>query len=76
MPQAMRTFIRVALPGVFLLTLGATPPNKPRTRTYYIAADQVEWNYVPGARDEVTGRPYVDSAFFANAKPRAVSTDV
>lgn len=46
----------------------------PRTRTYYIAADEVPWDYVPGGRDEIAGRPYADSAFFASAKPRQVST--
>jgi hephaestin len=45
-----------------------------QTRTYYIAADEVDWDYLPGGRDVVNGRPYVDSAFFANAPPRAVST--
>jgi manganese oxidase len=45
-----------------------------RTRTYFIAADTVTWDYVPGARDEVAGTPYADTAFFGNAKPRPVST--
>jgi hypothetical protein len=27
--------------------------NGGRTRTYFIAADRVTWDYVPGARDEV-----------------------
>ena len=70
--------LRLALPGMLLLSLGSAPPREQhhsvvaaRTRIYYIAADPVDWNYVPGGRDEVVGRPYVDSAFFANAKPRA-----
>ena len=46
----------------------------PRTRTYYIAADTVSWNYVPGGRDEIAGTPYADTAFFGGAKPRPVST--
>ena len=45
-----------------------------RTRTYFIAADTVTWDYVPGARDEIAGTPYADTAFFGNAKPRPVST--
>jgi len=48
--------------------------NAGRTRTYFIAADTVRWDYVPGARDEVAGTPYADTAFFGNAKPRPVST--
>lgn len=45
-----------------------------RTRTYFIAADEVTWDYVPGGRDEIAGEPYVDSAFFAKGQPHAVST--
>jgi FtsP/CotA-like multicopper oxidase with cupredoxin domain len=64
-----------------LLALASTPPGTarssivaPRTRTYYIAADVVPWDYIPGGRDEIAGRPYGDTAFFANARPRPVST--
>ena len=77
----MRPSFRAVLPG--LLLLGTASPHRgessnaalaPRTRTYYIAADPVDWNYVPGGRDEIEGRPYADSAFFADAKPQPVST--
>lgn len=61
---------RPTLPGGKQLP---TPPL-PRTRTYYIAADPVAWNYMPTGRDEIEGRPYTDSAFFAAAKARPVST--
>jgi len=50
------------------------PPVAARTRTYYIAADNVTWNYVPGGRDGIAGQPYADTAFLAKAKPRPVST--
>lgn len=43
-------------------------------RRYFIAADEVPWDYVPGARDEITGVPYADTAFFTKGKPRPVST--
>lgn len=49
-------------------------PNAGKTRTYFIAADTVTWDYVPGARDEIAGAPYADTAFFGSAKPRPVST--
>ncbi|MEO8945099.1 MAG: multicopper oxidase domain-containing protein [Gemmatimonadaceae bacterium] len=72
---------RFILPSVLLLQLGASSPREtglspvaPRTRTYYIAADEVDWDYVPGGRDEIADRPYADSAFFASAKPKEVST--
>jgi len=47
---------------------------RPETRTYFIAADPMSWDYVPGGRDEITGQPYVDTAFFARGKPRPVGT--
>ena len=45
-----------------------------RLRTYYIAADTVSWDYVPGGTDEITGRPFADSAFFAKSPPQPVGT--
>ena len=51
----------------------ASPPA-PRTRTYYVAADTVRWDYVPGGVDRITGLPYADTAFFRDSAPRAVAT--
>ena len=70
---------RSIVPGLMLMTLPMIPSRnqaavQPRTRTYYIAADEVAWDYVPGGRDEIAGRPYIDSAFFAKATSRPVST--
>ena len=70
---------RSIVPGLMLMTLPWIPSRDraavlPRTRTYYIAADEVAWDYVPGGRDEIAGRPYIDSAFFAKATSRPVST--
>jgi FtsP/CotA-like multicopper oxidase with cupredoxin domain len=31
---------------------------KPRTRTYYVAADEVEWNYAPSETDPMTGEAF------------------
>lgn len=33
-----------------------------RIRTFYIAADEVEWNYTPSGRDEAMGMPFDDIA--------------
>jgi hypothetical protein len=32
------------------------------TRTYYIAADKVVWDYAPRGRDEITGKPFDEVA--------------
>ena len=33
-----------------------------RTRTYYIAADEVDWNYAPSGRDQAMGMPFTGLA--------------
>ena len=50
---------------------GAAPP--PHTRTYYVAADAVEWDYAPGEGNAITGAPYDSTAqvFVANG-PTAI----
>jgi FtsP/CotA-like multicopper oxidase with cupredoxin domain len=42
--------------GATLLTFAAQPAAA-RERTYFIAADEVLWNYAPSGRDLVAGRP-------------------
>ena len=66
--------------GVFLATLmgcaaapgGGGPPAQ--TRTYYIAADSVEWNYAPGSDTNlITGAPYDSVArFYALSGPTRI----
>lgn len=75
----MRAYTIVSMIAFCTLSSGAAHPaprreSAGRTRTYFIAADTVTWDYVPGARDEIAGTPYADTAFFGNAKPRPVST--
>lgn len=67
------------LPAVSALLLAGAPaadsdPPTGRTRTYYIAADELTWNYVPGGRDEISGRPFADSAYFRQGPTLPVST--
>lgn len=38
--------------------LGANAPANLRTRTYYVAADVVLWDYAPGDRDRISGIPF------------------
>ncbi len=37
-------------------------PVTGKIRTYYIAADEVPWDYVPGENDAMTGRPFTGAA--------------
>ena len=47
--------------------------SSPRTHSYYISADEVTWNYLPEDVDRITGKPRVDSAFFARGQPKVIS---
>jgi hephaestin len=65
-----------ALLVVALAAVIALRPNSTagRTRTYYLAADPVAWDYVPGGSDAIAGHPFADSAFFRDSTRQAVST--
>lgn len=38
------------------------PPGPGQTRTYYLAAEEVEWDYAPANRNEIAGQPFDDQA--------------
>ena len=44
------------------------PPPSGATRTYYIAADEVDWNYAPADHDHMTGKPYDERARYYTEK--------
>jgi FtsP/CotA-like multicopper oxidase with cupredoxin domain len=54
----------------------ATAAVPPMTRTYFVAADEVEWNYAPLGHNGITGEPYGDqeNTFVANGPDRIGST--
>jgi manganese oxidase len=44
-----------------------------KLRTYYIAADQVTWDYAPGGINRITGQPFGDAeSFWVASGPRQV----
>src|SRR5262245_36011693 len=52
-------------PGVAVPTASKAAPisnqkGTPVTRTYYIAADEVEWDYAPSGVNLIAGRPFND----------------
>jgi FtsP/CotA-like multicopper oxidase with cupredoxin domain len=56
-------FVGVGLLGVLLFGLVAfaqapAGSSAGKTRTYYIAADEVNWDYAPSGRDEAMGMPF------------------
>ena len=44
------------------LAAGATATCPGKTRTYYIAADEVQWDYAPSGKNLITGQPFDDVA--------------
>lgn len=38
------------------------PAGAGQLRTYYIAAEEVVWDYAPSGRDQITGRPFDETA--------------
>jgi len=62
MPPLVSRRLRATL--IVLIALVATPPVISRraaastVRKYFIAADEVAWNYAPAGRNLVTGAPF------------------
>jgi FtsP/CotA-like multicopper oxidase with cupredoxin domain len=53
----------ICLAGLILTTnalvvCAATAPSAGKTRTYYVAADEVNWDYAPSGRDEAMGMEF------------------
>lgn len=68
-------FPRIALAVSCLVVVSCVPPTSGGvTRTYYLAADEVEWDYVPGGVNGITGQRYQDTAFVQRGPSRPVST--
>jgi uncharacterized cupredoxin-like copper-binding protein len=65
-PRLVTTVIGFVVAVVLVLTVinfGSVQANfkrvtyRPQTRTYYIAAEKVQWDYAPGGVDQMTGKP-------------------
>jgi FtsP/CotA-like multicopper oxidase with cupredoxin domain len=56
--------VAVAVPAVAALALGnsRSATGGGTTRTYYIEADEVVWDYAPAGRNEITGEPFDETA--------------
>lgn len=50
----------LAVLGLFVTSSCAPPTAAPagQTRTYYVAADEVDWDYAPTGADRITGREF------------------
>jgi FtsP/CotA-like multicopper oxidase with cupredoxin domain len=49
------------------------PQASGATRTYYVAADEVDWNYTPADHDHMTGRSYSERArYYTETGPERI----
>jgi len=61
--------LMVSVPGWAQSSSSATSSGK--TRTYYVAADPVVWDYAPSGVNQVTGKPFGDAEnFWTTSGPR------
>ncbi len=62
------TRVRTALPFMLLFAFAACGPSggagAPMTRTYYVAAEEVAWDYAPSGGNRITGQPFEGIAEF------------
>jgi len=76
--NSRRLFAAVALLAAgALVWIAARATPAPQTRVYYIAADEVEWDYAPAGRDLISGQPFDSvSRPFTEAGPRRMGRRV
>jgi manganese oxidase len=71
----MRNLVRVAA-VIALLTVGSAAGAQDKTgvlRTYYIAADELDWDYMPSGKDMMMGMsPTGYAKFFASHPPQLI----
>src|SRR5690242_12126808 len=59
-PARLALFFVISMLSLAPVIHARSSTKKPqgKTRTYYIAADEVNWNYAPSGRDEAMGMPF------------------
>jgi hephaestin len=62
------------LASLWALGLAGCADRTGTVRTYYIAADVVDWDYMPGGADGIAGITRTDTAYFVTAGARPVSS--
>jgi len=70
----MAQFFRLAAMLVLLSTVALGKPSG-EIRTYYIAADEVDWDYAPGGVNKMMGRKFEGySTVFTERSPHRIGT--
>jgi len=58
---AVGVLLALALVIGFAVDRSDTAPPAGQTRVYYIAADEVQWDYAPSGSNQITGEPFGDT---------------
>ena len=58
MPAVRSTLSLLALAVTSPIVVAQAHATKPHTRTYFVAADEVEWNYAPSGANAIAGKPF------------------
>jgi FtsP/CotA-like multicopper oxidase with cupredoxin domain len=76
-PGRIAAILAVGLGAACAQTAGAGTPNGGQTRTYYVAADEVVWDYAPTGTNQAEGRPFDDvEKHFMDAGPTLIGHKV
>ncbi len=76
-PARFAFFLLISLLWIAPAVRGQSSADKPqgKTRTYYIAADEVNWNYAPLGRDEAMGMPFDEiSKLYTESGPHRIGS--
>src|SRR5215472_12720269 len=74
----MKTYWRAAILSTLIGVSGFAPSTSrgktnAQTRTYYIAAEEVTWDYAPGGINQISGKPFGDAeSFWVASRPRQI----
>ncbi len=77
MRKALAAFVPVALAAAVALAIATSGDGaRGTTRTYFVAADEVAWDYAPSGINEISGQPFDDEAnvFVRNGRNRIGKT--
>ena len=70
MPAVRSTLSLLALAVTSPIVVAQAHATKPHTRTYFVAADEIDWNYAPSGANAIAGKPFAGvELLFAGTDP-------
>lgn len=68
-------FLSGVVGGGDAASVQAANSSVPQTRTYFLGADEVVWNYAPAGVNQITGQPFdADAAVFVESGPQRIGS--